>query len=118
MKKKNYGSTVNQIIEAIQTCGPMTRTELCNYIKADRNSAAAVVSRMNKPTRTLPKRLYICGYVYDQEGQRFYPRAVYDIGDKPDVKSPGAKRKEVVTRYRTRKKMRYATNSVFNLQYL
>lgn len=110
-----YGQIVQQIIEAIQTCGPMTRTELCKHIDTPRNSTAAVVSRLNKPGRETAKRLYICGYVYDQEGERHYPRAVYDLGDGPDAKKPKADKLGVKRRYVERKKMKYATNSVFNL---
>jgi len=73
---------------------------------------------MTKPGRKLPKRLYIKSYVYDQEGERFYPRAVYDLGDKPDAKKPKSDKLKVKRRYIARRKMRYATNSVFNLQYL
>lgn len=116
--KQSYGSAVQKILEAIQTCGPMTRTELCQYIKADRSSTAAVISRLSKPGRITPKRLYITSYVYDQEGERRYPRAVYDLGDKPDAKKPKADKLGVKRRYVQRRKIKYATNSVFNLQYL
>lgn len=113
-----YGQIVQQVIDAIQSFGPMTRTELCRHINTPRSSTAAVISRLTRPGRVTPKRLYVTGYVYDQEGERFYPRAVYDIGDKPDAKKPKADKLGVKRRYVQRRKVKYATNSVFNLQYL
>jgi len=110
-----YGQIVQQILDALQTCGPMTRTELCQHINVDRGTTAAVVSRLLRPSPKYPKRVYIKGYVYDQEGERCYPRAVYDLGDKPDAKKPKADKLGVKRRYVERKKMKYATNSVFNL---
>lgn len=114
-QSKQWGYTVQIIIEAFKTCGPMTRTELCRYINADRNTTAAVVSRMLRASPKHPKRVYIKAYVYDQEGERYYPRAVYDLGDKADAKKPKANPMMVKRKYLERKRLRFTTNSVFNL---
>lgn len=93
----------------------MTRTELCHHINADRNTTAAVVSRMLRASPKHPKRVYIKAYVYDQEGERYYPRAVYDLGDKADARKPKANPMMVKRKYLERKRLRSTTNSVFNL---
>lgn len=109
-----YGGIVENILQLLRDYGPMTRAEMCSHMNRDRTEIASVVSRMSRPTKTLPKRLHVVRYVYDQEGERYYPRAVYDVGDKPDVKAPGAQKKAVKQRYDRARRMKYAGNSVFN----
>ena len=110
-----YGQIVSQIIQAIQDYGPMTRTEMCDHLGLTRESVSAVVTRMTRTGPETPKRLYIKSYVYDQEGQRRYPRAVYDLGDKPDARRPKADTFNNRKRYREKIKMLRTANSVFNL---
>lgn len=109
-----YGGIVETILQLLRDYGPMTRAEMCSHMKRDRTEVASVVSRMSRPTKTLPKRLYVVRYVYDQEGERYYPRAVYDIGDHADAKAPGAQKKAVKRRYDQARRLKYAGNSVFN----
>lgn len=110
-----YGEIVSQILQALKDYGPMTRIELCDALNTTRKSVSAVMTRLNRPSPRVPKRIYVKSYVYDHEGQRYYPRAVYDLGDKPDAKPPGADPVSARKRYLQRKKMRYTANSVFNL---
>lgn len=93
---------VAKIEELIKEYGPMTRAEMQAEIgdaSVDKRKLAAVVSRMNKKTATLPKRLHIKSYEYDQEGQRSYPRALYDLGDKPDARRPASSSERLRKRY-------------------
>lgn len=93
---------VAKIEELIKELGPMTRAEMQAEIgddAVDKRKLAAVISRMNDKTATLPKRLYIKDYEYDQEGQRSYPRARYDLGDKPDAKRPASSAERLRKRY-------------------
>ena len=77
---------------------------------------SAVISRMTKPTKTMPKRLYICGWIEDAEGERRYPRAVYDLGDRPDAKrKPLETLAEKRRRWNRYRQARATMNSVFNL---
>lgn len=110
-----YGEIVSLILKALNDYGPMTRIELCDVIGSSRASVSAVMTRLNRVGPASPKRIYIKSYVHDHEGQRRYPRAVYDLGDKPDAKSPGADPVAARKRYHQRKKMLNTANSVFNL---
>lgn len=110
-----YGQIVSQILQALKDYGPMTRIEICDALNTTRKSVSAVMTRLNRDTPRIPKRIYVKSYVYDHEGQRYYPRAVYDLGDKPDAKPPGADPVSARKRYHQRKKMLNTANSVFNL---
>jgi hypothetical protein len=109
------GEIVEQILEALNECGPMTRQEICDQIGLDRLYVSAVISRMTKATPRKPKRLYITGYQFDADGQRRYPRAIYDIGDKPNARRVRDSRADITKRYRERKRKRLTGISVFHL---
>ncbi len=83
--------TVN-ILELIAELGPQTRAEIEKALGLSKSKASALMSKLSKPQATLPKRIYICRYVYDNEDERTYPRAVYDLGDLPDKKRPNRRR--------------------------
>lgn len=110
-----YGELVSKILQALKDYGPMTRIEICDVLHTTRKSVSAVMTRLNKTGPASPKRIYVKAYVHDHEGQRRYPRAVYDLGDKPDAKPPGADPVGARKRYHQRKKMLNTANSVFNL---
>lgn len=74
------------------------------------------MSNLIRDLPATPRRAHIREWVYDMEGQRPYPRAVYALGDKPNAKKPGPKKRtEVVNAYRARLKAKYRNSSVFNL---
>jgi hypothetical protein len=112
----NWGVLAGKIMQAIEELGPMTRAELCQHLNHDSEGVSSVLARLRKPTKELPQRVHISGWVYDQEGQREYPRAQYALGaeeDKP-LRRRMTKREIHSTRqaiYATRLK----TASVFNL---
>jgi hypothetical protein len=115
MPGKPPGEIVLGVLRLIEECGPMTRSGLCRALGKERAAVASVISRMNRAWPCVPKRLYVSGYVYDDDdgvGRR-YPRAQYDIGDLPDARKPRKKPKEVSKRYRENNKMQ--VNSVFML---
>lgn len=113
--KQGYGELVDQITKLLQEHGSLTRAELCLHLGRARDEVAAVVSRMARPGKTVPKRVRVVGYVYDQDRQRRYPRAVYALGDGPDVKKPKPDPKEVKRRYNAAKRAKRTMNFVFNL---
>lgn len=111
---RKWGETTQRILALLAEVGPMTRSEICRQLGYARQECAAIMTRLNSPTKRppAPRRIHISGWVYDEEGQRRYPRAVYDLGDKPDAKQPktaGEARK----RYREARKLR--VSSVFEL---
>ena len=113
---RKYGSLVQQIETALTDIGPMTGAELCQEIGVEKPELSAVVSRMCKPSLTMPKRLYVTAYTYEHETHgRRYPRAIYALGDLPDKPKPKTSRKEIVRRYNENKRKKMTGNSVFNL---
>lgn len=113
---RKYGTLVQQIEQTLSELGSMTGAELCQELGVEKPELSAVVSRMAKPTKTLPKRLYVAGYTFEHETHgRRYPRAIYALGDFPDKPKPKPNRRETVRRYNANKRKRLTGNSVFNL---
>lgn len=109
------GVIVKQIIHLLQEEGPMTRAEICKRLGRPKDEIAAVVSRLHKRSPVAGKRIYVKEYVYDMEGERTYPRALYALGDKPDAKRPKSDPLEIKRRYWARSQLKLRANSVFNL---
>jgi predicted ArsR family transcriptional regulator len=114
---KPYGSTVADILKVLETVGPMTRSEICHQLGLDRMNCSAVITRMAKAGPKTPRRLHISGYTHDSEHGRCYPRAIYDLGDKPDAKKPNRQenRREARKRSDKRRAVHNTMNFVFNL---
>ena len=113
---RKYGSLVNRIEKALKELGPLTGAELCQELNVEKSELSAVVSRMARPGKELPKRVYVVRYVYEHELHRKrYPRAVYDLGDKPDAIKPKSSTKKNRQRYDQNLRKRMTGNSVFNL---
>ncbi len=113
--KKDWGSVTIKIMKALEEHGEMTRHDICDVIGSDRMYISAILTRMTKACKTIPKRIYITRYVYDQEGLRRYPRPVYAVGDKPDAKRPKADPKANRRRYDENLRKRLTGISVFHL---
>lgn len=111
MRGKPPGKLVSAILGALERDGPMTRAAISKAIGADRLVVSAVVSRLSRVLPSRPKRIYVSHYVYDEEGARTnYPRAVYALGDLPDVKRPKPQPREVIARrYRQRRKVKVSS---------
>lgn len=113
--KVERGAIVKEIMRLLDEEGPMTRAEVCKRLGRPKDEIAAVVSRLNKRSPVAGRRIYVREYVYDMEGERTYPRAVYAIGDKPNTKRPQSDKKEIKRRYWARSQLKLRANSVFNL---
>jgi hypothetical protein len=113
-------AVTRSIIDALNEHGPLTRAEICERLGLDPQRSAAIISRLNKPTKTLPKRIYIKDYVReDSTSGKLYIRARYAVGNKRDANPirpyTQAKRNK---RYRERQKKKTNTlhmSSVFTL---
>ena len=110
-----WGSVTREVLRMLEEDGPMTRAEICKQLGREKDDIAAIVTRLHKRSPESGKRVYIKEYVYDMEGERYYPRAVYALGDKTDAKKPVADQLAVKRRYWERRKLRFTANSVFNL---
>jgi len=109
------GSKRAVVFEALLEYGPMTMAELVDTTGIDKYNAAAILQALCTPSSRKPKRIYIERYVFDHEGARRYPRAVYAVGDKPDAAKPKSDARATKRRYRAAKKTRMKANFVFNL---
>ena len=109
----NYGLCVAKIERLLCQYGELTSAEICEELGMNRKQGGSVLSRMNKESPRIPKRIYKAKYIYEHEGQRRYPRSVYMLGNLPDVKKPKADPKKNVERYRSNQKKKVA--SVFHL---
>jgi len=109
------GTIVRAILQMLDDEGPMTRAEICRRLGREKDEVAAVVSRLNKRSPVAGKRIYIKEYVYDMEGERTYPRAVYALGSTKNAVRPEPDQKEVKRRYWARSQLKLKANSVFNL---
>jgi hypothetical protein len=108
-----FGSVTEKMLDALRDVGPMTCIELCRYLGLQKEKAGAILSRLKSSGPQSPQRVHIKGYVYDAEGMRRYPRAVFAIGEGKHAKKPKANPKENRRRYDDRKKLRL--NSVWML---
>ena len=113
--KASYGSISAKIAEIVAEYGPMTRQEIGVHLGLDHSHVSAIVTRMTKDTPKTGKRLHVESYVYDSEGQKRYPRAVYATGSKPDAKRPKPDKKATRRRYLASLRKKMTGNSVFNL---
>ena len=105
-----------RVLRMLEELGPMTRAEICRELGPLDKNISALMSILIREQPRRPRRVHICEWVYDMEGQRPYPRAVYALGDKPNAKRPKPKKRTtVVNEYRARLKTKYQANSVFNL---
>ena len=109
------GAIVKQVLRMLDEEGPMTRAEICKRLGRAKDEIAAVVSRLNKRSPVAGKRIYVKEYVYDMEGERTYPRALYALGGGKDAPKPKPDHKEVKRRYWARSQLKLKANSVFNL---
>jgi len=109
--RRPYGSLIARITRALEVNGEMTRAEICREIGLPHDKVSAVITRMHKRTPNTGKQLFIARYVFDDEGKRRYPRAVYQLGDKEDAKKPADQHKENRRRYEANRKARVATVS-------
>lgn len=93
------GAIVREILRMLEEEGPMTRSEICSRLSRAKDEVAAIVSRLNKRSPVAGKRIYIKEYVYDMEGERMYPRAVYALGSAKDAPKPIPDQKAVKRRH-------------------
>lgn len=114
-RRKLYGVRTQAILTALERYGNQSRAELEVSAGIPKDLIAAIVSRMNRRGPRAGKQIHIDCYVYDAEGARRYPRAVYALGDGIDAKKPKASHLENRRRYDAKRKAMYSMNSVFNM---
>lgn len=106
---------VDRIYKLLKEFGPMTRAEIDTAMKEEKAYVSPAISRLHKTLPTFGKRIYIVGYVYDNEGSRRYPRARYAVGDQPDAPKPKSDKVANKRRYEQSRLTKFRNNNVFNL---
>lgn len=112
---KKWGEVSQRMLQLLADVGPMTRSELCAHLGEPKDKISSTVSRLSRDCPRMGRRIHICEYVYDMEGERRYPRAVYAIGDKPNKRRPKPDQLAVKRAYWARRKAKLTANSVFHL---
>lgn len=113
--KRKWGSLTDAVLQALEQVGPMTVAELSNHLGVTLGNAGGVLTRLMRTSVWKPRRVYIQEYVYDQEGQRHFPRAVYAPGSKKDAQKPLVDKAAIAARYRNIDANRLKLNSVFHM---
>ena len=93
----------------------MTQAELLEILGGTKGTVYKVTTNLTKPSKAHSKRLYVKDYIFDQEGQKRYPRPVFAIGNKPCVVKPAKDNPATQKRYREKRKGHLLFNSMFNL---
>jgi hypothetical protein len=110
-----WGELTQRVLQMLDEIGPMTRSEICAHLGQPKDKVSSLVTRLSTDTPKAGRRIHICDYVHDMEGERHYPRAVYALGDKPNKRKPKADHLAVRRRYWARRKLKMTANSVFHL---
>ena len=108
-----FGEVTANMLKALQDIGPMTCIEICRHLGLPKEKVGAILSRLKEASPQVPQRVHIKAYVYDAEGMRRYPRAVYTLGPGKHAKKPKSDIKANRRRYEDKKKRR--VNSVWML---
>lgn len=81
--KAGWGSTTDRILLLLKQ-EPMTKAEICRRLELSHDRVASVLSRLNKRSKQMPKRIHVCSHTRHATLGRTYIRPVYALGDKPD----------------------------------
>lgn len=113
MGNVNRGPLVIKTLASLVANEELTASELAVELGVSRYDAHAVLSRMAKRTKAGLKRIHIRRWIFDHEGARRYPRAVFAVGDREDAEKPRSRPKDIKRRYESKRKLKI--NSVFML---
>lgn len=105
-----------KILKALNEFGPMNKVQIVEDIGIPEQSVRAILSRMNRKSAKRDKQIYISDWTRSQEGdEKFYCRAVYSVGNKPDKPKPKRlTNAECVKRYTKAKVERVRSISPFH----
>jgi hypothetical protein len=78
-----WGNTTDRILLLLEQ-ESLTKAEICRKLDLTHDRVASVLSRLNKRSKQLPKRIYISGHTRHTISGRTYIRPIYSLGDKPD----------------------------------
>lgn len=106
---------IEAIVQALKDYGPMTRAEMETTLNLTKPQTSRLMACIINASPRRPQRAHICDYVYDQEGQKRYPRAVYAYGPGKNAPKPTPDKAAIQKRSRDKRRLHKGINSVFNL---
>ena len=68
----------------------LTKIEICSALGLTHDDVASVLTRLRRTSKLFGKRIYICGYTRVAQGKRYYLRAIFKAGSRPDKEKPPA----------------------------
>lgn len=110
-----WGSLTDRILLLLGELGPMTLAQLQCEVGSSTKSLSKTLRALSRQSKRFSKRVYVSSWVYEADGQRRYPRAVYAIGSKPCKPRPVADKNAVKRRYWENRKARLTSASIFRL---
>ena len=81
MVKYHHGQLLTEVLALLQQRGPLTRGEIAAELHISRQLSGAVISRLNRSSPERTKRIYVKAWCWHAEGERTYPRPIYDVCD-------------------------------------
>lgn len=78
-----WGATTDRILLLLEQ-ESLTKAEICRRLDLTHDRVASVLSRLNKSSKRISKRIYISGHTRHTISGRTYIRPLYSLGDKPD----------------------------------
>ena len=78
-----WGNTTDRILLLLEQ-ESLTKAEICRKLGLTHDRVASVLSRLNRYSKRISKRIYITGHTRHTISGRTYIRPIYALGDKPD----------------------------------
>lgn len=107
----NRDGAKKRVLILLEEIGPLASIEIAEHAGWSASYARAAVAYCR---RLRPKRIFIEKYIRSEEFGRYYPRAVYALGDVDDAKKPRPLGQSVYN-YRHRQNKLKKIGSVFAL---
>jgi len=86
---RGWGSTTDRILILLED-KELTKLQICSALNLTHDNVSAVLTRLRRESKKFGKRIYICGYTRAAQGKRYYLRAIFKAGSRPDKEKPPA----------------------------
>ena len=89
MTKKGWGSTTDRIMILLQD-NELTKAEICQELGLDHDAVSSTLTRLKRRSKKFGKRIYICSYTREADGQKNHIRPIFTAGDRQNAHRPKA----------------------------
>lgn len=116
MTRAAFGQVCDLLLALVAENGPQTQADLRQLTGKTKQQISSAIHKLTSDLERIgPRRMHISAWVWDADGERCYPRAVYAIGNKPHKPKPKADQLAVKRRYWARRRERLTAASIFRL---